>query len=402
MATANFYLDIRRIKDNGKYPVRIRIQHRRMFLISTEFDATLGTWEGTEYNKREQNYKAKNVALRNLINKVEGFLIGLRDEGRIARMSDKQLKDTLKRFLSTKQEQCREFVHYLDEFAAKKNNPGTRTVYATTKNKILAFDPSCTFDTMDGDWLKRFEKWMADSGMKTNAYAIHLRNIRAVFNYAIDEEYTTLYPFRKFSIRKEETRKRSLTVQQLRTLRDYPCEEYQRVYRDMFMLMFYLIGINAVDLFLAKPADVVNGRIEYRRAKTGKLYSILIQPEAAEIIKRYKGKRYLLNIMDDFLDYKNFLHRMGIVLKQIGMVERVGRGGKKVRTPLFPDLSSYWSRHTWATLAASLDIPKETISEALGHSFGSEVTSIYINFDCRKVDEANRKVIDYLNGTQPE
>ena len=164
----------------------------------------------------------------------------------------------------------------------------------------------------------------------------------------------------------------------------------------MFMLMFYLIGINAADLFLAKPDSIDNGRLEYKRAKTGKLYSIKIEPEAMEIINRYRGNNYLLNIMDEYKDYKNFLHRMGIALKEIGNMERVGRGGKKVREPLFKDLSSYWSRHTWATIAASIDIPKETISEALGHSIGSEVTSIYIKFDYKKVDEANRKVIDHI------
>lgn len=116
-----------------------------------------------------------------------------------------------------------------------------------------------------------------------------------------------------------------------------------------------------------------------------------------EIINRYRGKGYLLDIMDTFVDYKNFLHRMGIALKQIGGMERTGRGGKKVRTPLFPELSSYWSRHTWAMIAAGLDIPKETISETLGHSIGSEVTSIYIKFDRKKVDEANRKVIDFIS-----
>ena len=84
-------------------------------------------------------------------------------------------------------------------------------------------------------------------------------------------------------------------------------------------------------------------------------------------------------------------------LKRIGEVERVGRGGKKQITPLFPDISSYWARHTWATIAASLDIPKETISAALGHEIGSPITSIYIKFDQNKVDEANRKVIDYVN-----
>lgn len=184
--------------------------------------------------------------------------------------------------------------------------------------------------------------------------------------------------------------------EQLATLRDYGCEEHQKRYRDIFMLMFYLIGINAKDLLHAKPSDVYNGRLEYRRAKTGRLYSILIQPEAAEIIRRYKGKGYLLNIMDEYGNYKDFLHRMNDSLRKIGSVERKGRGGKKTVTPLFPELSSYWARHTWATIAASLDIPKETISAALGHEIGSAVTSIYIDFDQKKVDEANRKVLDAL------
>lgn len=264
-------------------------------------------------------------------------------------------------------------------------------------NKIEEYDSHCTFESMDKSWLENFEAWMAKT-MKVNAYAIHLRNIRTVFNYAIDEEYTTLYPFRRFSIKKEETRKRSLTAEQLRLLRDYPCEEYQIRYRDMFMLMFYLIGVNAADLFNAKHSALVNGRFEYKRAKTGKLYSIKVEPEAQVIIEKYKGKDYLLNIMDEYGNYKDFLHRMGIGLKQIGETERKGLGGKKSRNPLFPDLSSYWARHTWATVAAELDVPKEVIAHALGHSWAnSTTTDIYVHFDMRKVDKANRKVIDYVN-----
>ena len=314
-------------------------------------------------------------------------------------MTDCKLKEHLKAVLFGAKEAAKVFVDYLDEFVAKKAKQGTRSVYGTTRNKIVAFDKDCTFETMDKRWLEQFERWMAGSGMKVNAYAIHLRNIRAVFNYAIDEEYTMLYPFRKFKIKAEETRKRSLTLEQLRELRDYPCEEHQVRYRDMFMLMFYLIGINAADLFQAKKKDVINGRLEYKRAKTGRLYSVKIEPEAQAIIDKYAGKGdYLLNMMDSYANYKDFLHRMGIGLKQIGEMERVGRGGRKVREPAFPGISSYWSRHTWATLAASLDVPKETISEALGHSFGLSVTSIYIRFDQRKVDEANRRVIDLVNG----
>lgn len=106
----------------------------------------------------------------------------------------------------------------------------------------------------------------------------------------------------------------------------------------------------------------------------------------------------MLNVLDDYKNYKDFLHRMNIGLQKIGEIKREGRGGKKIITPLFPKLSSYWARHTWATIAAGLDIPKETISAALGHSTNS-VTDIYIKFDNRKIDAANRRVIDVLNST---
>ena len=82
-------------------------------------------------------------------------------------------------------------------------------------------------------------------------------------------------------------------------------------------------------------------------------------------------------------------------MKNIGETKRNGLGGKKTVNPLFPELTTYWARHSWATIAASLDIPKETIAAALGHG-GNTVTDIYIDFDVRKIDEANRRVIDWV------
>ena len=79
----------------------------------------------------------------------------------------------------------------------------------------------------------------------------------------------------------------------------------------------------------------------------------------------------------------------------MGEVETLKRG-KKIRWPLFPELTTYWARHTWATIAASLDIPNETIAAALGHGYGNRITAIYIDFDRRKVDKANRRVIDWV------
>lgn len=400
MATVKFYLDKRRQKKDGTYPIKLNVFHNKQIMIATQLSASEKEWNGNEYSVRAQNYKPRNIVARGIINKAETVIFTLEQQEKLKSTTDKALKKLIEDAISSKVENQKTFLYYLDEFVSKKTNQGTKSIYTTTRNKIEEYDSHCTFESMDKSWLENFEAWMAKT-MKVNAYAIHLRNIRSVFNYAIDEEYTTLYPFRRFSIKKEETRKRSLTAEQLRLLRDYPCEEYQIRYRDMFMLMFYLIGVNAADLFNAKHSALVNGRFEYKRAKTGKLYSIKVEPEAQAIIEKYKGKDYLLNIMDEYGNYKDFLHRMGIGLKQIGETERKGLGGKKSRNPLFPDLSSYWARHTWATVAAELDVPKEVIDHALGHSWAnSTTTDIYIRFDMKKVDEANRKVIDFVNNNQ--
>jgi len=81
------------------------------------------------------------------------------------------------------------------------------------------------------------------------------------------------------------------------------------------MLIFYLAGINIIDLLHLK--SIVNGRIEFKRAKTGRLYSIKVEPEAQAVIDKYRGKNYLLNIMDRYTDYRNFMHRMGGKTKSI-------------------------------------------------------------------------------------
>ena len=112
------------------------------------------------------------------------------------------------------------------------------------------------------------------------------------------------------------------------------------------MLMFYLIGINAIDLFNLK--QIVDGRIEYKREKTGKLYSIKVEPEAMEIINRYKGNKFLLNTLEtNDYNYRKYMAAMNRGLQKLGNFERKGLGGKKIRDILFPDITSYWARHKW-------------------------------------------------------
>lgn len=130
--------------------------------------------------------------------------------------------------------------------------------------------------------------------------------------------------------------------------------------------------------------------MEYRRNKTGHLYSIRLEPEAWEIIERWKGEEHLLSVFDRYSNPHDYARRMWEALKRIE-----GPDGR----PIEPDCSSNWARHTWATLAAELDIPDPTISLGMGHvSAGHRTTAFYIKRDERKIDEANRQVIDYVWG----
>jgi integrase len=219
----------------------------------------------------------------------------------------------------------------------------------------------------------------------------------------------TNYPFQNFSIRQEPTRKRSVSVELFKKFLDYPTSERNAMFRDYFLLMFYLIGINSKDLLLARKEQLVSGRLEYVREKTHKKYSVRVEPEARELLKRHEGGNHLLKAMDGCRHYKSFAHEMNDHLKMIGeeVVETVPdpedlfgepRLVKTVR-PVIPGISTYYARHCWATFAYEAGVPLDVISQALGHSSGNRTTLIYVKFNQDAVDAANRKVIDYLLGS---
>lgn len=290
------------------------------------------------------------------------------------------------------------FVKHFKKFIDGKANKGTKGVYKHTLDRIRLFDSDINKKNFEGitlQWLTDFENFCARTASK-NARNIHLRNIRAVFNNAIDYEITTAYPFRRFKIRPEATRKRSMTVEELRKFFRIQTEPYAEIYKDMFCLIFMLIGINSADLWALKSITR-DGRIEYKRAKTGRLYSIKVEPEAMEIIKKYRGVNGLLCIADRWSDSRNFRHQCNKALQKIGQVERKGRGGKKIITAEFEEVTTYFARHSWATIAYNdLQIPKDIIAQALGHSGSETVTDIYLDKDPKLVDEANRRVLDWV------
>ena len=289
------------------------------------------------------------------------------------------------------------FVPFYEQFMASRKSQGTRIIYDRALKWIRQVDPDIenkSITDLDKKWLSKLDSSMAESNSK-NSRSILLRSVRAVFNHAVNEGIIPSSPFKGFDLKEEPTLKRSMDVETLRKIRDTEVAPWQAEYRDMFMLMFYLIGINAADLFQAKKEQLIDGRLEYTRHKTGKHYSIKIQPEAMAIIEKYKGKNYLLSPMDRYKEHKDYLRHMNRALSTLGQVYTTS--SPKEGEVIFPKLSTYWARHTWATLAYEIGIPIDTIGQALGHSDRQHtITFIYIRTDNKKVDEANRMVLNLL------
>ena len=406
MITTKFYLDTRATKNfpEKSAPIKLVISKRgTTALLSTGIKVTSEQWDKKKLVviKRE-NEKKLNFFLSKFRLRIENIILDAQTQGDLAGMNASQIKEYVSKQLTPEEEIIEApkdlFSIYYIRYSNTKSGR-TREIYETTLKRIKEFCPNVeelTFADIDKNWLQSFDAHLAKTSPSRNARNIHLRNIRAVFNHAIEEEVTSSYPFRKYKLKNEPTMKRSLSIGQLRDF--FFCEPWgiYKEYQDIFKLIFYLCGINLIDLFNLTKENIINGRIEYRRAKTGKLYSILITPEAQEIINKYQGEKYLLNIHDRYKNHKDYMQHINRGLSMIGHIVSKNKNGVPIMKPICSSLSTYWARHTWATIAAELDIPKETIAAGLGHNIGSPITSIYIDFNLKKVDDANRKIIDYV------
>ena len=412
MVESRLYFDYRRPDKKGRGTLRIVITKKgAVSMFSLGIKLLPEQWDGKMVVKHPE-MKSLNSALRIKMGNVERTLIDLSNSDRLVGKTAHEIVAILQEELDPitaqkrKETQNRRILQtkglfaYFRRYIDLKSNEGTKRLYEDTYNKLGWFCDenkidrfSLTFEEVNRSFLISFEQFCLMT-QKQNTASRHLRDLRAIFNSAIDDGITTKYPFRKYKIKIEETRDKSFTAMQLRRLFNYKCYpggEQEAV--DMFKLLFCFIGINSVDLaYLGKPK---NGRIEYDRRKTHKHYSIKIEPEAKQIIDKYKGKERLLDILERVPNYKTYFNRMGKTLRKVGK-KRV-EGKSSIGKAILPDICTGAARTSWATIAQEeLDIDREVIAAALGHST-VDVTTTYLRTNWKKkIDDANRKVLDWV------
>ncbi len=378
-------IKLREINRAGFCDIKFRITHKRksryisskIFVKPSEFDNMRGV-----VKPNNPNHQYLNIEIQK---KIIEFQRKILEFGNIE-IVDINFLINLLSFDKKNYSFFSELDNYI-EILQKRGSKRTAELYLATRKKIISFTKTelLDFKNIDYKFLTQFQEFEYRKGNSVNATSIHLRNIRTIFNRSIDMGYISLdlYPFRRFKIKKETTIKRNLTIHQIRKLLNCELSGKLELARDYFLLSIYLIGINLTDIY--NLTDFKNDRIIYRRAKTKKIYDVKVYAEAKFLIEKYSGEKALLNYADIYANSDNFKKAMNKFLKRVAE-------NCKIPEPI----STYYARHTWATLASDLEISKDIIAHALGHGNNS-VTDIYIDFDLKKVDEANRKVINYIH-----
>lgn len=378
------------IAKNDKANIKIRIFHNGSTrYISTKFTVPKDMFSISSGRVRKTHPEASfiNAELKILEAQYETKIMKMKD---LEILSVSQLVSRIKEKKKKTTNLFELFAERVDEF---KKNPEKKTwdTYNNTLVNLKLFTGRefLSLVEVDEKFLEDFQDWHLKKGNSINTVGLEMRNIRAIYNRAIDERIVSadFYPFRRFKIPTITPKKRSLSVKQISKIyKAKLTDKWEIQGRDTFMLIFFLLGINIKDLFLLRPQDYVDGRIYYDRAKTMKEYSILVQPEAQELIEKYRDpeNESLLRFHKQYSSPYDFMRQTNKFLYRF-------TPGLKIKEKV----TTYFARHSWATIAFNNGISKDVVKLALGHGTRT-VTDLYIDFDLKPVDEANRKVIDLI------
>lgn len=385
---------------SGEMPVLVRVSTGGDgVLIRTGISCRPEDWDARAALCVGRNARGKNMALDALLVSVRNAVLSLQASGEWQAIEDNgKAKAAILRVVDGSPGDGGDgLLSYYEGVISRDRSRSPRTLglYRWTLDRLMCYfggaDP--VMENVTPSTLKDFEAWLRRDGSSVNTISIHMRNLRAVFNQAIDEGVTGSYPFRRYRIRSEVPLPKVLTVEEFRGLWSAECLPDERRYLDIFFLGFLFRGMNIVDLSRLKEVDR-DGYVSYRRSKTGYEYRIKVEPEAEEILRRNRGQRLLIKTFEG-RDYLDVCSRLNHILKKVGGFGEVQGNGLRERLPINNRLSYAWGRRSWATFAEELGVPLDTIRLALGHQIAGTARH-YVRYNQSAVDEANRRVIDWV------
>ena len=380
---------------NGELPIKIRIcKDRKTRYVNLGVSTKSEYWDFSK-NQPKANCPDKELIeklIANRINKIRSQIVELNADDKEFTATSLVQKVSNKSKPVSVQEVFMEHLKYLMEM----KRTGYMLSIKQTFNSLLEFCPSLDipFSDMDVIWLRRYETWLRKRGISENTIGIRFRNLRMIYNLAIERgiakrEY---YPFSCYKVSKlhQATAKRAIQKEEIKAIINHPVKDkdfYTILAINLFTFSYFMGGINFVDMAYLTDKNLIEGRLIYRRRKTGKLINLPMQERTLLILKEYSGKNkpYLFPILSpSHKTEQQKLNRLHKVISHVNKSLKII--GDELNIPV--KLTTYVARHSYATVLKRAGVTTAIISESLGHS-SEKVTQIYLDsFENKHIDEA--------------
>ena len=402
---ATFKAEVRQdhLREDGTYPIRIRITHnRKVKRIPTSL-----------YVDKKDVTKAGKIKNAAIVDKLEDIIkIYRKKSNDLSLIINDMSVDELTEYITRQEDKLKiDFFEYTEEWMKKHSDIHGLYIYSSMLNSLEKFlgRRRLDFREINYKFLKSYEEFLG----QRRRLSLYMGKIRHIHNEAKkeynDEDINRILipwsPFAKYSIPNiQPTKDRTLDASIIRKIYELPDKPNRfktrpccyNLAKDVFILSFCLMGMNTADLYLCEEIIESEGKytIAYNRAKTATRRSdkariqVDIHPFLMPLFEKYRNKngKNIFNFCHRFCDYTQFNKSVNKGLKEIGTELKID------------DLEFYAARHTFATIARNkLKIDKSTVGEALNHiEKDSKITDIYIQKDFVIINEVNCKVIEYV------
>lgn len=410
----SIFLDTRRPKANGKFPVKLRVftpLPRKQKLYKTNYDFTGSEFESIwNTNKTKTEHKAIKYELQ----EIEKKAIEISNTLDIFTFEAFE-----KKYLRNNGDGSNVFYHYqkyIAELTSFKQF-GTASNYNLSQKSILNFlkdvkkinSSKLHFQEISTSWLKEYQFYMIETCKKSyTTLSMYVRALRTIYNKAIEsgDIDKELYPFgkSKYVIPSMRSVKRALSKEDLKVLYySEPKTTEQAKAKDFWFLSYLCNGINIKDLANLKWGDIKGETIEFLRQKTKqtsvanlKPVSLVYSEYTKNIIEKYgnvsKEKDQLIfpfiskgkTDKERFNSVKNFTKFINQHMKKLALDNNVSS-----------DISTYWARHSFATIAIQNGASKEQIQESMSHSSVKTTELYFAGFEDSTKIEINKKLLQF-------
>lgn len=379
-----------RVKDSGKYPVKLRIIHNRQHK-----DYSIGV----DLTEEEFEQACKSVPPKHLRNEAT-VMQNVEVKARL--ILSKLAVFTFQKFeteFNGQTKDAADIFPFFDDYIQDLKAEGrikTAISYQTAANAFKKFVGNKKLHLLDitSSFLKKFQEFQVGKGRSITTVGIYVRALRVMYNNCISKgviKNEADYPFGrgKFIIPSGKNIKKALTLDEIKKIYELqlvPGSNSARA-RDMWMFSYFCSGINFKDLLLLKNKNIDGDMIRFVREKTKrtsqsdqKIISCHLSPKAKEILERWRTK--------DQSDKEAFVFP---VLDKSDSPERIeakiAQFIKNTNTHLKPickqlgiekNVTTYFSRHSAATIMKKSGATINQIQEALGHS-NPMVTQKYLD-----------------------